>query len=141
MRRVDWRHDGRQLHLRVAIFPSASAANATHSIEVNGLIDTGATTSGLRLDLVAKLALKKRDRAPVQTANGTVLMDRYLARIGLFPDPASDEPKGGLFVFEREFLIQGLARDFSHEMLIGMDLISKCDFTVLRDARASLAFD
>ena len=113
-----------------------------HSIEVRGLIDKGATTSGLRLDLVASLGLRKRDRAPVQTANGTVLMDKFLARIGLRPDSQTDQPNSvGLFVFEREFLLQGLARDFTHELLIGMDLISRCDFSILRTGQASLLFE
>ena len=113
-----------------------------YSIDVRGLIDTGATTSGLRLDFVELLGLKKRDRAPVQTANGTVLMDRFLARIALRPDsPAVQPTSGGLFVFDREFLLQGLARDFTHELLIGIDLISRCDFSMRRSGQASLLFD
>ena len=65
-------------------------------------------------------------------------MDRFLARLGLFPDPGQQGQSTALYVLDREFLVQGLPHNFSHEMLIGMDLISRCDFAVSRDGRASL---
>ena len=67
-------------------------------------------------------------------------MDRHLARLGLFPDDDNRGNHAGLYVLEREFLVQGLPRTFSHEMLVGMDLISQCDFAVMRNGTASVDF-
>ena len=143
MRRIEWRHDCRQLFLPVSILPSASADNSSHAITAKALIDTGATKTGLRADLIAKLALPKRDRAPIQTANGTLITDLHLVRMGLwasglendvFATSASQLP----FILDREFLVQALRQDFSHEMLLGMDVIGLCEFTTRGDGTATI---
>lgn len=123
--------------------PSASAPNSSHSIIARALIDTGATKTALRSDLVTKLGLPKRDRAPIQTANGTIITDLHLARLGLWPTEIGEEPFARSltampFILDREFLVQSLRPDFSHEMLLGMDLIGMCHFTISNDETAEL---
>lgn len=140
---IRWRHDRRQLFLPVAVMPSASAQNATHSIIARALIDTGATKTALRPDLVSKLGLIKRDRAPIQTANGTIITDLHLARVGLWPTEAShdvfERSEASMpFILDREFLVQSLRPDFPHEMLLGMDLIGMCHFRISSDGTAEL---
>ncbi len=123
--------------------PSASADNASHAIIVRALIDTGATKTGLRADLVQKLGLAKRDRAPIQTANGTLITDLHLARLGLWTSDV-DEDVFQLslstmpYILDREFLVQALRPDFSHEMLLGMDLVGLCEFQIKCDGTARL---
>ena len=143
MRRIEWRHDLRQLFLPVSILPSASAGNASHSFTAKALIDTGATKTGLRADIIARLALPKRDRAPIQTANGTLITDLHLVRMGLWTSGLNDDTFAAAasrlpFILDREFLIQALRPDFPHEMLLGMDVIGLCEFTVRGDGTASL---
>lgn len=143
MRTINWRHDGRQLFLPVSVMPSASAYNASHAITVRALIDTGATKTGLRADLIERLGLAKRDRAPIQTANGTLITDLHLARLGLWTcemdrDVFQLSQSTLPHILDREFLIQALRRDFSHEMLLGMDLVGLCEFQIQCDGTAKL---
>lgn len=123
--------------------PSVSAANASHSITVTALLDTGATKTGLRSDLVRRLSLPKRDRAPVQTANGTVLADMFLARLGLWPgSPETDVAEAVAsqlpYVLDREFLVHALPPDFPHQMLLGMDVLGMCEFQMSSNGLAML---
>ena len=128
MRRIRWPHDRRQVFLPVAVMPSVSASNHSHSVTVTALLDTGATKTGIRPDFVATLGLAKRDRAPVQTANGTRLADLFLARLGFWPGEPGDDFVSKVatelpYVLDREFLIQSLLPDFPHQMLLGMDVL------------------
>jgi hypothetical protein len=123
--------------------PSAAATNPTQSVTVKALLDTGATKTGLRPDLIAQLELSKRDRAPVQTANGTRLADMYLARLGLWPATSDEdlEKKAAAelaYVLDREFLIQSLLPDFPHQMLLGMDVLGMCEFHIYSSGSAEL---
>lgn len=135
MRRIKWAHDRRQLFLPAAVIPSITAFNHSHSATVTALLDTGATKTGIRPDFVSTLELAKRDRAPVQTANGTRLADLFLARLGFWPgEPEDDFAAKSVaelpYVLDREFLIQSLLPDFPHEMLLGMDVLGMCEFRV-----------
>lgn len=120
--------------------PSETAENRAHCLSVTALIDTGATKSCLRADKVAELVLTKRDRAPVQTANGTILRDLFLVRIGFWPstDTDDDQPPAFPTMLPQEFLVNSLDPLFSHEMLLGMDVLGRCDFRLSRDHRATL---
>ena len=123
--------------------PSSTAENPSHSVTVNALLDTGATKTGLRPDLLERLDLEKRDRAPVQTANGTRLTDLYLARLGLWPAEADDDLSMKVnselpFILDKEFLIQSLLPDFPHEMLLGMDVLGMCEFRISGNGTAEL---
>lgn len=143
MPRIEWRHDRRQLFLPVAVMPSLSEPNSSHSATVNALVDTGATKTGIRPDFIRMLGLTKRDRAPVQTANGTRLADMFLARLGFWPADATEDviekSRAELpYVLDREFLIQALLPDFPHQMLLGMDVIGMCNFRLSNDGTAEL---
>ena len=52
----------------------------------------------------------------------------------VFATSASQLP----FILDREFLVQALRQDFSHEMLLGMDVIGLCEFTTRGDGTATL---
>jgi predicted aspartyl protease len=143
MQAINWRHDRRQLFLPVLVMPSASADNASHAVTIRALIDTGATKTGLREDLVKHLGLAKRDRAPIQTANGTLITDLHLARLG-FWSAEIDEDVFQLsesrmpYVLDREFLVQALKPDFSHQMLLGMDVVGLCELAINSNGIARL---
>lgn len=92
MAELNWRHEGQRLVLPVAILPSVIAPNASEIDIVEGLIDTGATGTGLRPDVAERLALPGRGRRPILTANGDILVPEYRLRLGCFQ--ASDRSPG-----------------------------------------------
>jgi hypothetical protein len=131
---IEWRHQRRSLLLRIAILPSLNAANSTDMVEIEGLIDTGATTTNIRMDVAERLRLKPKGRRRIFTANGDILANEYLFRVGFFTDPTAQLP----FVLEQEILGADLNANFSYAALIGMDIIGSSDFHVGRDGTASL---
>ena len=74
------------------------------------------------------------DKRPVQTANGLLITRRFLFRLGL-PQQGSPAP----FVFD-DLLGFELKDDMSWPVLIGMDLLARCDFTMMRDGHCRIAF-
>lgn len=44
------------------------------------------------------------------------------------------------YILDREFLIQSLKPDFSHEMLLGMDVLGLCEFEIRSNGTAKLLF-
>ena len=42
------------------------------------------------------------------------------------------------YILDREFLIQSLKPDFSHEMLLGMDVMGLCEFEMRSNGTATL---
>jgi hypothetical protein len=141
---ISWLHDGRRLTLPVSVFPSATADNASQYELVTGLLDTGATGTGLRQDVIDRLKLRKKGRRRVSTANGDVIANEHLIRIGFYPGSFESHPfeLAGIlpFVLERQSLAHSLHPNFSFEIIIGMHVISQADLMVSRDGRCSLEF-
>ncbi len=139
---IDWRHGGRQLILPVALMPDAGAHNALDSVRTDGLLDTGATSTGLRGDIADRLSLRPQGRRRVETANSPLWANEYVVRLGLIAgnyesagfDPTSVYP----FILERHLMVFELQRGFAYPVLLGMDVIAQCDLHVLRDGTASL---
>jgi hypothetical protein len=111
---------------------------------VTGLLDTGATGTGLRQDVIDRLKLQKRGRRRIFTANGDLVANEHLIRIGLYPGRFETYPfeLAGIlpYVLERQSLAHSLHPNFSFELIIGMDIISQADLTVSREGRCALAF-
>jgi predicted aspartyl protease len=108
---------------------------------VCALIDTGATGTGIRQDVAMRLALEKRGRRRIFTANGDIIADEHLIRIGMYVGdfPDSFDLAGRLpFVLEEEVMAYALHPNFSFEMLIGMDIISQMDLSLSRTGEVSL---
>jgi hypothetical protein len=126
------------------VFPSATADNASECALVTGLLDTGATGTGVRQDVIDRLQLGKRGRRRIFTANGDMVANEHLIRIGVYPGRFEHHPfdLSGIFPFvlERQLLAHSLHRNFSFELIIGMDVISQADLTVSRGGRCLLEF-
>jgi Aspartyl protease len=139
---VEWRHSGRNLIVPVAVMPDAGSDNAFDSIRVDGLLDTGATTIGIRGDVADRLALTPQGQRRVETANGPIWAREYILRLGLVPgnyrDPAFDPNAVLPYVFERHFVAFELQRGFAYPLLVGMDVFGLCDLHVLRDGNARI---
>jgi hypothetical protein len=131
---IEWSHQRRSLLLRIAILPSLNADNATDIFKIEGLIDTGATSTGIRIDVAERLRLRPKGKRRVFTANGDIMANEYLFRVGFFAEPSSALP----FVLEQEILGFDLNADFSYAALIGMDIIGASDLQISRNGEASL---
>ena len=142
MAEVSWRHEGQRLVIPVAILPSVVADNASQIEIVEGLIDTGATGTGLRSDVAERLALRGRGRRRILTANGDILVPEYRMRIGFFPGhndgPAVAPPGDFPVVLDFGILAHALHPNFPYPLLIGMDVLHRCDMAILRDHTARL---
>jgi len=142
MAKIHWRHEGQRLVLPIAILPSLAAANSSEIVLVQGLIDTGATGTGLRPDVAERLGIPGRGRRRVLTANGDILVAEYRMRMGFFPGTfdAFPEPPQASFptVLDFGILAHALQPMFSYEVLIGMDVLGRCDLTLRRDRTAEL---
>lgn len=142
MAEVAWRHEGQRLVIPVAILPSAVAANASQIEIVEGLIDTGATGTGLRPDVAERLSLRGRGRRRILTANGDMLVPEYRLRIGFFPgcyEGSAEAPTTAFpVVLDFGILAHALRPIFPYALLIGMDVLHRCDLTINRDCTAKL---
>lgn len=142
MPKINWRHDRKRLVLPISIFPSSTAANPHEYALITGLLDTGATGTGIRQDVASRLGLEKRGRRQVFTANGDILANEHLIRVGFYPGVFSEYPfdiKTTLpFVLEKELLAYSLHPNFSFEMIVGMDIIAQADLLLMRNGGATL---
>ena len=142
MGEISWWHEGQRLVIPVAILPSIVAPNANQIEIVEGLIDTGATGTGLRPDVAERLALMGRGRRRILTANGDILVPEYRVRIGLFPGvfdgPALAPPAAFPTVLDFGILAHALRPIFPYSVLLGMDVLHRCDLFLHRDLTARL---
>lgn len=134
-RSIEGRHDDRRIVLSVRLLESRPSSDI-FGIEALALLDTGSTTSGITPRLAERLGLQRRGKKPIGSAQGEGQAERYLFRVGIV-DPANAAILP--FLFEDVIGFE-LADSFSLDALIGMDILSQCDFNMERGGRWSLAF-
>lgn len=143
MAEIRWRHSGQRLILPIAVLPSLVAPNSQQMEVVDALIDTGATGTGLRPDVAERLSVPGRGKRRVMTANGDIMVPEFRVRLGFYPGQFDGEPRADAtslpHVLDFGILAHALREHFSYPMLIGMDVISRCDLTLRRDLFASLS--
>lgn len=135
LRRIEGTHDGRRIVLPILILPPEPTINLT-SIPARALLDTGATTSGIAERIATGLALRPIGKRPLGSARGEMQVERYIFRIGF---EAADETPAFPFVFD-EVIGFELANSPTFDALIGMDILSQCDFQMSRDRSWRLSF-
>jgi len=138
MPEIEWHHDRRRLIMRAAVMPPVGAPNALTSVEVDALLDTGATSSGLTPRISRQLDLPSLGKKPVQTASGLMQSDRYMFRVGFF----SQNHDGPQFptVLNMTILGIGLADTDSFDMIIGMDVIGRNRLEIRPDGTCLFAY-
>jgi hypothetical protein len=137
MLRVDWRHNRRRIIIPVSIFPPTPASDLTGR-EGQALLDTGSTTSGVTQATAEALGLIGRGKRPLGSAQGLGQAERYLFRIALTPASEDGAPRFP-FVFD-EVIGFELSNSFQWEALLGMDILSQCEFIMRPDQSCSLRF-
>lgn len=137
---ISWAHDSRALVLPIVVMGDAYSDNPFQSIHTTGLLDTGATSSGISHALVEQLGVLPRGRRRLGTANGEIVSNEYLIRVGFvcgdYRDPAFDTRTALPFVLDREIRAFELQPSVSYPVLIGMDVIGSGDLTIRRDGSA-----
>jgi hypothetical protein len=132
---IEWQHDGRRILLPVLILRPTPSSDLT-GYEGSALVDTGSTTSGITPRVARQLDLPRRGKRPLGSAQGEGQAERYLFRLA-FQLPT--ENPAFPYVFEDVIGFE-LAETFLFDVLVGMDVLRHCDFTMLRRGTCSLAF-
>lgn len=142
---VEWRHNRERLLLPIVILPGYNSANPTESLRTVGLVDTGATGTGIRADVVERLDLRPKGQRRVYTDNGMLMAPEYIIRVGYIPgdynDPFFTPDTQQPYVLEHEVMGFGLEAGFSYSVLVGMDIIGRGDLAIRRDGTATLNLD
>ena len=102
------------------------------------LIDTGSSVSGVSRHIAQAFGLTGLGKRPLKSAQGEGQVERYAFRLGLNPDLDRAEAMFP-FVFEEVIGIE-LTNAFEFNALIGMNILSQCDFTSSRAGVCSLVF-
>lgn len=113
------------------ILKPAPATDLT-ALPVTALLDTGASSSGVSRAVAEELDLPSIGKQPIITAGGIVHSERYLFRVGI------PEERSYPFIFDD---ITGfeLTDDSAFQAVLGMDVLSRCDFSMTRDGRCRLS--
>jgi hypothetical protein len=138
MSAIEWRREPRRILVPALILAPYPVTDLTGA-EVKALIDTGSSVSGVARAVAEQLNLKGLGKRPLTSAQGESQVERYAFRVGFWPDSeALTEPQFP-FVFEEVIGIE-LTNAFEFTGLIGMDILSRCDFEMSRDGRCRLTF-
>lgn len=142
MASVRWRHRGDRLVLPIAVLAPMNAANPHLVIRVTGLLDTGATGTGVREDVANALGLRPKGQRRILTANGVIFCPEVMFRIGFvagdYNEPGFDAEIHAPYVLEKHVAGYQMMGNFSYGALIGMDVLGQMDLEILRGGTASL---
>lgn len=140
---IEWRHNRERLLLPIVILPGYNSENSRQSLSIEGLLDTGATGTGIRRDIAQELRLRPKGQRRVYTANGLIVASEYIVRIGFvcgdYTDPEFEPERQQPFVLERERVGFELQPAFAYPVLIGMDILGTGDLRI--DRRGIARFD
>lgn len=129
---IEWRRGSRRVLLDIAILRPTPATDLT-SMPATALLDTGATSSGVTRQIADALQLPSIGKEPINTAGGTILSERYLFRIAF--------PIANSFPFIFDDITGFELTDYrSFQAILGMDVLSRCDFTMSRTGDCTLRF-
>lgn len=134
---LEWTRERHRILLPVQILPPYPVSVLT-GVDATALLDTGSSISGVALALAERLGLRRLGKLPLKSAQGLGQVERYAFRVGLQPDDAGRPPRFP-FVFDEVVGIE-LTNTFEFSALIGMDVLSRCDFSTWRTGRCSLSF-
>lgn len=141
MPELNWRHNGRQIVIPAAILRADNPADLSFE-HVTALVDTGATASGIMPRVVETLGIRPLGKRLVKAAHGEAMSDSFIFRIGLFADQnqTGSNPQLPLpYIFDGVMGLQfGPSEHF--EAIIGMDILSQCDFSISKNRQCRLAF-
>ena len=94
-------------------------------------MDTGASSTGIARNVARQLDLPSIGKEPISTAGGILQSERYLFRVGL--------PVRGSFAYIFDDITGfELIDNEAFGAVLGMDVLSRCDFHVSRNGLCTL---
>ncbi len=137
MSAIEWAREPRRILLPVLVlrpYPIADLAG----IEARALLDTGSSVSGVTVRLADTLALTRLGKRPLKSAQGEGQVERYAFRVAIAAGGAPGAPSFP-FVFDEVIGIE-LTNAFEFDALLGMDILTRCDFEMRRNGVCRLSF-
>ena len=95
--------------------------------------------SGVAIEIAEQLHLARLGKRPLKSAQGEGQVERYAFRVGFWNEGQSSARPEFPYVFQEVIGIE-LTNSFAFNALIGMDILSQCDFTMDRTGTCSLRF-
>jgi hypothetical protein len=143
MRELSFRLRRNRYLFPVAILRPDSPTDLT-SFAATALLDTGATVTGVGPRVIDTLGLESYGKKRLRSATDEVFVDYFLFRIGLFTtdqtvDPPTDRAAILPFVID-EFDGFSWRRQADFDVIIGMDVLSRCDVSLDRGGKGRIAF-
>jgi hypothetical protein len=108
-----------------------------------GLLDTGATVSGIGPRAIESLGLTSYGKSRLRSATDEAFVSYFVFRLGFYTSAQRDAAGHGAeelpFVFDD---LDGFSwmRDADFDVIVGMDVLSRCDMTFSRNGRGSISF-
>lgn len=134
---IEWEREPRRVILPVLILAPYPITDLS-GVAAKALLDTGSSVSGVARRVAESLGLVRLGKRPLTSAQGQGQVERYAFRVGVRPDRGSPSPVFP-FVFDEVIGIE-LTNALEFDALVGMDLLSQCDFAMTRDGSCSLRF-
>ncbi|MFZ4382597.1 MAG: retropepsin-like aspartic protease [Sandarakinorhabdus sp.] len=132
---VEGRHNGRQILTEIFVAPLFNPAHPTFESGV-ALIDTGATASLISQSIARRLQLPPRAKRQMITARGSEMVTQYRFRLG-FP---SNLDVALPYLLDAEFIGSELNAQTKFDVIVGMDVLSMCDFQMSSNYNWRLQF-
>lgn len=139
MRHIEIQADRRRLLCDVLVLHPDEPTNLA-GFRGRGLIDTGATVSGIGPGVISALGLRSYGKKPLGSATEEKMVAYYLFRLAFealdIGDPTTPQWP---YSFERtDGFSWDRATDF--DVIIGMDILLECELRLERGGRCGLAF-
>jgi hypothetical protein len=132
------RIEQRRIILPVAVLGSRNPSDLTF-FEFKALLDTGATSSGIGPSVIEKPSLRSHQKKPLLVATELRMADYFLFRIGFLTPSNTDMTPAIPYVFtDTEGFSWKDQKEF--DLILGMDVLSQCDFTLSRTGQWQLNF-
>lgn len=137
MPELDLRTDRRRLLVDLYVYRPGDATDLS-GFCARGLLDTGARVSGVGPRVISALGLRSYGKNRLGSATEERLVDYYLFRLGI-GRTGDDAAPAWPFLFER---VDGFSwsRETEFDVIVGMDILTQCDFTLSRNGHGTLAF-
>ena len=142
MRELSCRLNRSRYLLPVAVLRPGHAIDL-ETYTATALLDTGATVSGIGPRVIAGLGLKSYGKNRLGSATEERFVDYYLFRLGLFSDDqvGSEQlaPSDLPYIFDE---LDGFSwsRTADFDVILGMDVLARCDVSLDRNGRCTLRF-
>ncbi len=126
--------DRRQIIVSIGVhqFDPAIIAPCLSLNHYRALIDTGAIRSCLTYNAVAEERLQRHGKTLVKNVHNMNLHGLYLANIGIFSthrvESGSFTPESSYYAFGEPIEIMDIANNDRFDAILGMDLLSRCEF-------------